>query len=69
MIPLTAIKPADGSTLGFDVQVNNADSTGKRISVAAWCDDSGSSFQNTSKFGNIVLTDTRTINKVSAIVK
>ncbi|MBZ9614045.1 endo-1,4-beta-xylanase [Clostridium estertheticum] len=69
VIPLTAIKPADGSTLGFDVQVNNADSKGKRISVAAWCDDSGSSFENTSKFGNIMLKDTRTITKLSAIAK
>ncbi len=68
-IPLTAIKPEDGSILGFDVQVNNADSTGKRVSVASWCDGSGNSFQDTSGFGNLVLNDTRTIPKVSANVK
>ncbi|WP_245589966.1 S-layer homology domain-containing protein [Caldanaerobius polysaccharolyticus] len=58
-IPLTDITPADGQILGFDVQVNDADDSGKRTSIVTWCDPSGNSWQDTSGFGNLMLVDTR----------
>ncbi|MDT8717219.1 endo-1,4-beta-xylanase [Clostridium sp. 19966] len=59
-IPLTSIKPADGSMLGFDVQVNDADASGTRKSVSIWNDASGNSYKDTSGFGNLLLVDNRT---------
>lgn len=61
-IPLTAVTPAAGKILGFDVQVNNADVSGTRTSVATWCDTSGTGYQNTSGFGNLLLVDTRIVH-------
>ncbi|WP_051585735.1 endo-1,4-beta-xylanase [Caldanaerobius polysaccharolyticus] len=58
-IPFTAITPTDGQILGFDVQVNDADASGRRTSIVTWCDASGNSWQDTSGFGNLMLVDTR----------
>jgi len=56
-IKLTDIEPQNGTVLGFDFQVNNdEDGNGSRDSVAIWKDPTGQSFQNTSKFGVLVLT-------------
>ena len=54
-IPWTELTPAAGSLVGFDAQVNNADASGSRTSVATWCDPSGSSYMDTSGFGNLAL--------------
>jgi endo-1,4-beta-xylanase len=59
VIPLTAIAPTAGKILGFDVQVNNANASGARASVATWCDPSGNSYASTAGFGNLMLVDPR----------
>jgi endo-1,4-beta-xylanase len=58
-IPLSAVKGAFGKIMGFDVQVNNDENAdGTRDSVSIWCDPSGSSYNNTSLLGNVLLSDT-----------
>jgi endo-1,4-beta-xylanase len=59
VIPLTAITATAGKILGFDVQVNNANASGARASVATWCDPSGNSYASTAGFGNLMLVDPR----------
>ncbi len=53
-IPLTSIDPANGTTLGFDVQINDG-KDGARQSVAAWNDASGTGYMDTSVFGVLAL--------------
>nr|ADB23440.1 XynA [Thermoanaerobacterium saccharolyticum] len=55
-IPWTSITPSNGTIIGFDLQVNNADENGKRTGIVTWCDPSGNSWQDTSGFGNLLLT-------------
>lgn len=55
-IPFTAIIPSDGTIIGFDVQVNDANDNGQRTGIVTWCDPSGNSWQDTSGFGNLLLT-------------
>jgi endo-1,4-beta-xylanase len=55
-IPLRTIKPANGTQLGFDVQINGASSSGVRQNVTIWNDISSNSFQDTSGFGLLTLT-------------
>lgn len=55
-IPLNAVQPADGTKLGFDVQVNDG-KDGARQSVAAWNDTSGNGYQDTSVYGVLTLSD------------
>lgn len=45
----------ENSLIGFDVQVNNADNTGKRVTVANWCDISGLGWQKSINYGNLML--------------
>lgn len=45
----------ENSLIGFDVQVNDADATGKRVAVANWCDMSGLGWQKSINYGNIIL--------------
>lgn len=45
----------ENSLIGFDVQVNNADATGKRVTVANWCDMSGLGWQKSINYGNLML--------------
>ncbi|RUS42453.1 endo-1,4-beta-xylanase [Cohnella sp. AR92] len=56
-IPLKSIKPADGTKVGFDVQINDA-KNGARQSVAAWNDTTGQGYQDPSVFGVLTLTGT-----------
>ena len=57
-IKLTDIQPENGTVLGFDFQVNNdEDGNGTRDSVITWSDLTGQSYQNTSKFGVLLLTN------------
>lgn len=50
--------PKPGTSIGFDVQVNNDDNgDGKRDSVAVWSDPTGQSYQNTSRLGVLQLSN------------
>ena len=46
----------ENSLIGFDVQVNDADATGKRVTVANWCDMSGMGWQRSSEYGNLIMS-------------
>jgi endo-1,4-beta-xylanase len=54
-IPWTELVPKAGTLIGFDAQVNDGDESGTRTGVVTWCDPSGSSYMDTSGFGNLVL--------------
>jgi len=54
-IPLRTIVPAGNTSIGFDVQINDA-SGGQRISIANWNDLTGQGFQDPSVFGGLTLT-------------
>jgi endo-1,4-beta-xylanase len=54
-IPWTELNPTAGSLIGFDAQVNDGDESGTRTGVVTWCDPSGSSYMDTSGFGNLIL--------------
>lgn len=53
-IPWVESSPASGDSIGFDLQINDADS-GSRESVAVWNDLTGQAFQNPSVFGELEL--------------
>ncbi|HEY1406776.1 MAG TPA: sugar-binding protein, partial [Spirochaetota bacterium] len=55
MIPFNTIKPAAGTTIGFDLQINDDPGDGKRGSIAKWNDPTNESYRNTSGFGTLVL--------------
>ncbi|WP_163215704.1 endo-1,4-beta-xylanase [Clostridium thermarum] len=59
-VPLSAITPKAGTIIGFDLQVNNADDSGSRVSVVTWCDPSGNSWSSTSGLGNLQLVANQT---------
>ncbi|MDR0708208.1 MAG: endo-1,4-beta-xylanase [Treponema sp.] len=54
-IPLRTIKPANGTLVGFDVQINGASPQGMRQSVAMWNDLTGGSATDTSGYGTLKL--------------
>ncbi|MDR2447229.1 MAG: endo-1,4-beta-xylanase [Treponema sp.] len=54
-IPLRTIKPANGTLVGFDVQINGASPQGMRQSVAMWNDLTGGSATDTSGYGMLKL--------------
>jgi len=49
------MSPSGGEVIGFDVQVNDADASGKRAGILTWNDPTGNNYQSTVNFGNIVL--------------
>jgi endo-1,4-beta-xylanase len=53
-IELDTIRPADGTLLGFDLQVNDA-TAGARTAARTWNDPTGLSFRNTSRWGVVRL--------------
>ncbi|GAB2485637.1 hypothetical protein GCM10008929_08010 [Alkalibacterium psychrotolerans] len=53
-IPWVTLSPSAGDSVGFDLQINDAQS-GSRESVAAWNDLSGQGYQNPSVFGELIL--------------
>jgi endo-1,4-beta-xylanase len=53
-IPLRSVKPAVGTKLGFDAQINDA-KDGARQSVAAWNDTTGTGYMDPSVFGVLTL--------------
>ncbi len=56
-IPIKSLKAKTGMKLGFDVQINDADASGKRFSIAKWSDSEGTTFQDASRFGELLLVD------------
>ncbi len=55
-IPLT-ITAEKGKVMGFDVQINDSNERGERISVAKFNDDSDNSWQSTARWGNLLLKE------------
>jgi endo-1,4-beta-xylanase len=55
-IPLYAIKPAPGTLLGFDVQVNDA-SNGARAGIRNWVSDTNMGYQSTADYGVLMLRE------------
>ena len=53
-IPLTS-EACKGKIMGFDIQINDSNERGERISVAKFNDDSDNSWQSTAKWGNLLL--------------
>ena len=53
-IPFKTVNPQEDSTIGFDVQINDA-KDGARQSVAAWNDTTGNGYQDTSGYGVLAL--------------
>ena len=48
-------KLSEGMVIGFDIQVNDADHTGKRVGVLTWNDKIGNNWRDTTKFGCLEL--------------
>ncbi|MDR1868251.1 MAG: endo-1,4-beta-xylanase [Treponema sp.] len=55
-IPFKHIQPADGTEIGYDIQINGASASGIRQSVAIWNDLTGNGYQDTSGYGILTLT-------------
>jgi len=55
-IPFRTVTPRENMLIGFEVQINGASERGFRQNVAVWNDVSGMSYQDTSGYGNLVLT-------------
>lgn len=53
-IPFRTIRPEEGTTIGFDVQINDA-RDGVRQSIATWNDLTGNGWQDPSVFGHLTL--------------
>ena len=53
-IPLM-VAPYSGREMGFDCQINDANSSGERQSIAKFCDSTDNSFQNTENWGTLIL--------------
>lgn len=52
----TDIEAKEGTSLGFDIQVNDAEN-GARVGTLNWADTSGSGWESTAGYGNIVLME------------
>lgn len=54
-IPFKTLKPSSNGKIGFDMQINDANSAGVRQDISLWSDMSGQSYQNGSKWGTLTL--------------
>jgi endo-1,4-beta-xylanase len=54
-IPFRATKGEANKIIGFDLQVNDADASGKRVGMAKWNDDTNESWRNTVNWGTLKL--------------
>ncbi len=54
-IPFRTIKGEANKVIGFDLQVNDADASGKRVGMAKWNDDTNESWRNTVNWGTLKL--------------
>ncbi|MBN2616784.1 MAG: hypothetical protein JXR64_00585, partial [Spirochaetales bacterium] len=50
-VPISYIEMKPGQVIGFDVQINNADSSGSRVGVRNWANSTNLGYQDTSDFG------------------
>lgn len=66
-IPFRTITPANGTVIGFDVQINDG-KDGARQSVATWNDLTGNAYQDTSVIGNLKLIS-KEMTRGEAILK
>lgn len=55
LCPWADILPADGTLVGFDIQVNDANAEGKRQYIATWYSDYGYNYKQTNNYGAIRL--------------
>lgn len=53
----TDIAPSVGSKVGLELQINDADDSGKRIGTLSWADKTGNGWSSTGVFGTIVLAE------------
>ncbi len=53
----TDITPAVGSKVGFELQINDANASGKRSGTLSWADKSGNGYASPEVFGTILLVD------------
>ncbi|WP_051233726.1 endo-1,4-beta-xylanase [Butyrivibrio sp. NC3005] len=53
----TDIKPSNGTAVGLELQINDADGSGKRIGTLSWSDKTGNGWSSTSVYGTICLKD------------
>ncbi|WP_026491692.1 endo-1,4-beta-xylanase [Butyrivibrio sp. XPD2002] len=53
----TDITAVTGTKVGFDVQLNDADKSGKRVGTINWADNSGQGYASTAGLGTLLLTD------------
>lgn len=54
-IKWTHLHPLYGKEIGLELQVNDADKSGKRIGTLSWYDKSGTGYMNPSVFGTVKL--------------
>ncbi len=50
------ITPSEGTVIGFDFQVNDADSSGSRVGMMKWSDPTNNTWQDLSRIGNLILS-------------
>lgn len=56
-VPLNSVKGVPGMKLGFDLQVNDADTSATRVGITKWNDPSNESWRNTSGWGVLSLAE------------
>ena len=56
----TDITPEAGKKVGLELQINDADASGKRAGTLSWADKSGTGWSSTEVFGTILLADGET---------
>lgn len=53
----TDVKPKAGDRIGFEMQINDADNTGKRIGTLSWYDETGNGWAGSHVFGTALLME------------
>ena len=53
----TDMTPTSGTSIGLELQINDADASGKRIGTLSWYDTSGMGWSNPSVFGTVLLVE------------
>ncbi len=56
-IKINVNPPKSGVSVGFDVQINDDDGSGKCVSIAKWSDETTSTNKDTTRFGSIDYVD------------
>ena len=53
----TDVKPAVGDMIGLELQINDADESGKRVGILSWYDETGMGWSSPAVFGTAKLVD------------